>query len=128
MADGKVEVHIERSADEVWDLIKDFGGLDKWMAGVESCTLDGDVRTLKTMGVEIKERLVSQSDEERTQSYSIVEGPFPVEHHLATLSVEPEGDGAKFTWAYEVRPDDAAPTFAAIYEGSANAVKARLEP
>lgn len=127
MADGKVEVHIERSPDDVWALIQDFGGLDTWMPGIDACELDGDVRKLQTMGMEIHERLVSQDDAARTQSYSIVQGPMPLEHHLATLSVEPDGDGSRFTWAYEVRPDDLAAVFAGIYDGSAQAVKAQLE-
>lgn len=127
MADGKVEVHIERAPEDVWALIADFGGLATWMPGVESCELDGDVRTLQTMGMEIKERLVSQDDDARTQSYSIVEGPMPVEHHLATLSVEPDGDGSRFTWAYEVRPDALAEVFGGVYQGSAQAVKEHLE-
>lgn len=127
MADGKVEVHINRSPEDVWALISDFGGLDGWMPGIESCELEGDVRKLQTMGMELHERLVSQDDASRTQSYSIVQGPMPIEHHLATLSVEPDGDGSKFTWAYEVRPDDMAAAFGPVYKGSAQAVKAQLE-
>jgi len=127
MADGKVEVHIDRPPEDVWALIADFGGLDTWMPGIESCELDGDVRTLQTMGMTLKEQLVAQDEAARTQSYSIVEGPMPVEHHLATLSVEPDGDGTRFTWAYEVRPDEMAEVFGGVYEGSAKAVKAQLE-
>lgn len=127
MAEGKVEVSIGRPPEEVWALVADFGGLDAWMPGVESCQLDGDVRTLRTMGSTLKERLVAQDDEARTQSYSLVEGPMPVEHHLATISVEPDGDGSRFTWAYDVRPDDLAEVFGGIYEGSAKAFKEKLE-
>lgn len=127
MADGKVEVRIERSADDVWALIGDFGGLGGWMPGIESCTVDGDVRTLQTMGMEIQERLVSQDDGARSQSYSIVQSPMPLEHHLATLTVTPDGDGATLEWAYEVRPDEMAAAFAPVYEGSAQAVKQHLE-
>jgi len=127
MADGKVEVHIARSPDEVWALISDFGGLHTWMPGVESCQLEGDVRTLQTMGMELRERLVEQDEANRTQSYSLIEGPMPLEHHLATLSVVPDGDGSLFTWAYEVRPDEMAAAFGPVYEGSAQAVKTQLE-
>lgn len=127
MADGKVEVHIARSPEDVWALIGDFGGLAGWMPGIDSCVLEDDVRTLDTMGMQLKERLVSQDDDARVQSYSIVEGPLPVEHHLATLSVVPDGDGSLFTWAYEVRPDDMAGAFGPIYENSAQTVKQQLE-
>ena len=127
MADGKVEVHIARPPDEVWALVADFGGLDTWMPGVESCELDGDVRTLQAMGTTLKERLVAQDDDARSQSYSIIDGPMPVEHHLATISVDADGDGSRFTWAWEVRPDEMADVFGGIYTGSAKAFKDKLE-
>lgn len=127
MASGKVEVRIARSADDVWALISDFGGLDTWMPGIDSCEVEGDVRKLQTMGMEIHEKLVEQDDATRTQSYSIVESPMPVEHHLATLSVVPDGEGSLFTWAYEVTPDDMAGAFGPIYESSAQTLKGQLE-
>lgn len=127
MADGKVEVEIARSPQDVWALIGDFGGLGDWMPGIDSCELDGDVRKLQTMGMEIHERLVSHDDDSRTTSYTIVQGPMPIEHHLATISVEPAGEGSRLTWAYEVKPDEMAAAFGPVYEGSARAVKAQLE-
>ena len=127
MADGKIDVRIERSPDDVWALIGDFGGLADWMPGIESCELDGDVRKLQTMGMEIHEQQMSRDDATRTISYSIVKSPMPVEHHLATLSVAPDGDGSLLTWAYEVRPDEMAAAFGPVYEGSAQAVKGQLE-
>ena len=127
MADGKAEVEIARSPDDVWALIGDFGGLGDWMPGIDACEVDGDVRKIKTMGMEIHERLVSHDDHDRTISYSIVEAPMPIEHHLATISVAPSGDGSVLTWAYEVRPDDMAAALGPVYEGSAKAVKAQLE-
>ena len=127
MADGKVEVKIERSPDDVWALIGDFGGLGDWMPGIDSCTLEGDVRKLEMMGMEIHEKQMSRDDATRTIAYSIVKSPMPLEHHLATLSVAPDGDGSILTWAYEVRPDDMASAFGPVYDGSAKAVKAQLE-
>ena len=127
MADGKVEVTIERSPDDVWALIGDFGGLGGWMPGIESCELDGDVRRLQTMGMEIHEQLQERDDDARRLSYSIVQSPMPLEHHLATLTVTPEGGGSRLEWAYEVRPDEMAAAFGPVYEGSAQAVKQQLE-
>ena len=127
MADGKAEVDIARSADEVWAVVGRFEGLDEWMPGVDSCEMDGDVRKLQTMGMEIHEQLKGRDDAARSISYSIVQGPMPIEHHLATITVTPEGDGSRLTWSYEVRPDEMAAAFGPVYEGSAQAVKASLE-
>lgn len=127
MADGTTEVAIARSADDVWALVGRFEGLDEWMPGIEACEMEGDVRKLQTMGMEIHEQLQDRDDAARRISYSIVKSPMPLEHHLATLTVTPDGDGARLEWAYEVRPDEMAAAFGPVYEGSAQAVKQRLE-
>ena len=35
MAEGKAEVAIDRSPDDIWKLVREFGDLDQWMPGVE---------------------------------------------------------------------------------------------
>lgn len=127
MAEGKVEIRIERSADDVWAVIGDFGGLGEWMPGIDKCEVEGDVRVLHTMGLELHEQLKSQDDANRTHSYSLIQSPMPLEHHLATITVTPDGDGSILTWAYEVLPDEMLAAFTPIYEGSVQAVKAQLE-
>jgi len=127
MAEGKAEVTIARTPDEVWALVGRFEGLDEWMPGIDACEIDGDVRKLQMMGMEIHEQLKERDEAARRISYSIVKSPMPLEHHLATLTVTPDGAGAHLEWAYEVRPDDMAPAFGPVYEGSAQAVKKQLE-
>jgi hypothetical protein len=127
MADGKAEVKIASAPDKVWELVGDFGGLAEWMPGIDSCELDGDIRALQTMGLEIHEQLKERDDDARRISYSIVKSPMPLEHHLATISVAEEDGGSLVTWAYEIRPDEMVGAFGPIYEQSLQAVKARLE-
>jgi carbon monoxide dehydrogenase subunit G len=128
MADGKAEVSIDRSPDEIWKVMREFGGLDTWMPGVDSCVLDGDVRTIGTMGIEIKEQLRNRDDAARMISYSVVESPMSnLESHLATITVEPEGSGSHLTWSVEVAPDDLLGLFLPVYEGSVVALKNKFE-
>lgn len=128
MADGKAEVSIERSPDDVWKLIREFGGLDAWMPGIERCTVDGDVRTLNTMGIEIKEQLRTLDDANRTVAYSVIESPMGnLRSHLATLSVVPEGEGSHVTWAVDVDPDELLGLFLPVYEGAIVELKKQLE-
>jgi carbon monoxide dehydrogenase subunit G len=128
MADGKAEVSIDRSPDDVWKLLREFGGLADWMPGIESCTVEGDVRTLQTMGIEIKEQLRSLDDDGRRISYSVVESPMGnLESHLATISVDPDGSGSHVTWAVEVVPDELLALFLPVYEGSVVELKKALE-
>ena len=65
MASGKAEVSIATNPDDVWKLIRDFGGLADYMPGIDSCTVDGDVRTVGMMGIEIKEQLRDLDDDTR---------------------------------------------------------------
>ena len=128
MADGKAEVSIDRSPDEVWKLLREFGGLADWMPGIESCRVDGDVRTLQTMGIEIKEQLRSLDDDARRISYSVVESPMGnLESHLATISVDSAGTGTHVTWAVEVAPDELLALFQGVYDGALVEFKKQLE-
>lgn len=120
-------IDIDAPADEVWALIGDFGGLDKWMAGVDGCEVDGDVRTVSTMGMEIKELLVAHSDDDRAVTYSIIEGA-PCEAHSATVTVAPTGESSSHvTWEVSVEPDDGAELFVTIYQGCLDQLKTTLE-
>ncbi len=126
MASSAPEIHIDATPDQVWDLIHEFGDLS-YMPGVESVTVEGDVRTVSTMGMEIQERLVAKDDDDRTFSYAIVGGPVPVDSHQVNISVRPDGDGSTLVWEVTVTPDEALELFVPIYEGSLKAVKSHLE-
>jgi carbon monoxide dehydrogenase subunit G len=128
MADGKAELSIDRSPDEVWKVVREFGGLDEWMPGVESCTVEGDVRTIGMMGIEVKEQLRGVDEAARRISYSVVESPMGnLVSHLATIAVDSEGTGSHVTWSVDVVPDDLLALFVPIYEGSVAALKTKVE-
>jgi carbon monoxide dehydrogenase subunit G len=123
MAAGEVDVTVAASPDEVWAKVGDFGGVDEFFPGIESFRVEGDDRVIGMFGMEIRERLLSRDDAARTISYSVVDG-VPIESHTATISVEPDGDGAKVTWAYDVEPAEMAPIFGDTYKGALAAVEA----
>jgi carbon monoxide dehydrogenase subunit G len=128
MADGKAEISIDRSPDDVWKLVREFGGLEQWMPGVESCVVDGDVRSIGLMGIEVKEQLRERDDVARRFSYSLIESPMDnLESHLVTIAVDPEGAGSHVTWSVEIRPDDLLALFLPIYESSVVELKKKLE-
>jgi carbon monoxide dehydrogenase subunit G len=128
MADGKAEISIDCSPDDAWKLLREFGALAEWMPGVERCTLDGDVRTIGMMGIEIKEQLREFDDDARRIAYSVIESPMGnLESHLATIAVEPDGDRTRVTWTVAVVPDELLGLFLPVYEGSVAAIKQRLE-
>ncbi len=76
-------------------------------------------------GMEIRERLLAKDEENRVITYSVVEG-VPIDSHTATISVEPEGDGSKVIWAYDVTPDEMAPIFGDTYKAALDLARGHL--
>jgi mxaD protein len=126
MGTGNASISIDRSADQVWALIGDFGGIGGWMPGIDSCRVEGEDRILETMGMTITEHLVKKDDAARALTYSIVEGA-PVERHEAVITVIPDGEGSRVTWDVEATPDDMAGLMAAVYQQALDALKAHVE-
>jgi carbon monoxide dehydrogenase subunit G len=125
VAHERAEIELQASPDSVWALIGDFGGIGKWMPGIESCVVDGDDRILKTMGVEVIERLERRDEDNRTLTYRIVGGA-PVGNHEATVAVVPAATGSRVTWDVEVAPDEMAPVFRDIYRQALAALKDKV--
>ncbi|WP_282606033.1 SRPBCC family protein [Pelagibius sp. Alg239-R121] len=90
---------IDHPAEEVWALIGEYGHLDKWHPAVVKLELSGDggnglFRTLTLPdGAVLKEKLQSYSLDDMSYSYSIVEGPLPVQNYVSKITVRP-GDTA----------------------------------
>jgi carbon monoxide dehydrogenase subunit G len=123
---GQAAIDIDGSADAVWAVIGDFGGIGGWMPGIESCRVEGEDRVLETMGMTITERLVGRDDEHRTLTYSIIDGA-PVETHQGIVTVTPDGEGSHVTWNVDATPDEMAELLTTIYQGSLDALKAHVE-
>jgi carbon monoxide dehydrogenase subunit G len=126
MGTGKASVSIDRTPDEIWPLVADFGGIGEWMPGIDSCRVDGEDRILETMGMTITERLVEKDDTARALTYSIIDGA-PVERHEAVITVSPEGEGSIVTWDVDALPDEMAGLMTTVYQQSLDALKAHVE-
>ncbi len=104
MAQVTVKVNIPVAADQVWQTLRDFGGMDKWAYGVASLSLSGvglgAVRTITfSDGAEVVERLESLDDAGRRLSYTILSSSLPVEGYVASLTVRDLGPaGCEVEW------------------------------
>ena len=125
MGKAAVDIDIKADPDKVWGVVSDFGGLDTWLPGVDSCRREGDDRFLEMMNMNITEHLVKKDDAAKQLVYGITDG-VPVEHHEATITVAPAGDGSKVTW--EVDTDDAmTDMMSQIYQQGLVALKEHME-
>lgn len=103
---------LKPSADQVWQVLRDFGGVHRWLPGIDRCHVEngqqgdqvGAVRQLVARdGTRFRERLLALSDYDLTLAYAIIEAPFPISDHLAEIRVIPvtEGGGSFVAWSAE---------------------------
>lgn len=128
MANVSHDITIDRTPDEVWAVLGQFGGLDTWMDGVESCVVEGTHRTIGMAGgMTVGEDEVARDDAARTYSYTVDGAAMGVTKWLATVSVAADGAGSRATWALEMEPGDLAETIGGVYAGALAQLKAHCE-
>lgn len=114
----KESIMINAAPEKVWEVIGDFGGIDKWHPAVASTELKGDdmrVLTLKAEGnPTITEKLDKLDDEKmmlvykiedmsvvKTIEFNSQETPYytlPVTNYKSWLSVKAKDGGSEVTW------------------------------
>lgn len=124
---GRAEVRVEQSPDEVWAVVGDFGRLAEWSPGIDSCTVEGQDRTIVTGGMEFVERLVHRDEATRTLVYGVLpSGVMPITRHEATVAVEPAGSGSLVSWSFEIEPDQLTDVLLGAYQQGLDALRAHL--
>lgn len=124
-------------AEVVWKELSDFGGLDRWMPGVERCEVEGEgvgaLRTVAMGPVKVVERLDSFDDAGRRLSYALLEGPMPLRDFVGSIEVTETGAGscrvdwsARFELPEGVGEEQVAPGIEGGYGGALKALKVRL--
>ncbi len=109
-------------ADVVWDMVGAPERLPEWWDGIESCTVEGDQRTILTRsGLPMPERLLTIDGQQRRFQYRIT-APLFVEH-LSSIDVHDLHDGTCLT-VYSVDAEPAVLTL--VIAGAARAALNRL--
>lgn len=104
---------VPADADGVWRVVRDFNGLPSWHPAIEASEIEqgpaagevGAVRrlTLAGGGGTVRERLVSLDDTDRSYTYDMLDGPFPIRSYRSTVRVAPiTATGESFVewWAF----------------------------
>ena len=130
MASVNVQEQVSASADQVWQILGDFGGIDKWSDPrfIKSCECDGNsagaIRTITLAdGAVIRERLEAIDAGSRRFTYSILgECPLPVKDYVATAKVTETGSGScQVDWQSTFEPvgsvDEAEKMIRGVYTG-----------
>jgi hypothetical protein len=111
MASIRKEFILCRSAEQVWDALRDFGAVhERLVPGfVLDCRMDGDARIVTfANGSVARETLVTIDEGDLRLVYMIRSER--LKHHNASAQVTPDGAGrCRFVWITDVLPDDIAP-------------------
>lgn len=114
MSDVAVDVDFSSSADAVFKVFADFGGIAAWGPGIVSCKVEGSgigaVRSVEMPGgVVMQERLEALDDSDRVLVYSIVGDPPLIADYLATIKVSATGNGCRVDWSATFDAPEGAP-------------------
>lgn len=129
MARIEKSVEINRSPDEVWNVVGDVAGIANWMPALSDSRMESD--TVRKCGMgdagELTEDITMRDDGARRIEYRITDGPLPIDTHQASMSVDAADGGSRFTWVTEVTPDDLAGAMEPIMEEGVQALKDTVE-
>ncbi|MFN0026035.1 MAG: SRPBCC family protein [Acidimicrobiales bacterium] len=126
----------DHSAAAVWPVVSDFGGLHKYMRGMEPYPVVGSGigqdRSLPMAGGEVVERLTWLDNDAMAFSYTIISGPLPFERYVATVKLSADGARTGIEWQGNFEPagvtEEEASTLAnKIYAGAIKGFKKALE-
>lgn len=130
MASVRKEIIIESSADEVWEVIRDFGAGPSRMAPgfVVDTRVEEDSRVVTFAdGTVVRERFVSIDDAARRIVYSVVGDTIRPTHDNASMQVFDQRDGhSRLVWIHDVLPDDLAASLDTAMERGMTVIKRTL--
>ncbi|XAR53374.1 hypothetical protein NMG60_11021911 [Bertholletia excelsa] len=120
--EGKASAELATSrAEQVWPLLEDFFGLNKWFPTLTTCLpvhgVSGEpgcvrycagFKTPVNSGDKVvnwtKQKLLSIDPENLIFSYSIIDGNVGFNSYVSTVQVVPKEEGCKIERWYEVEP------------------------
>ena len=120
-----VTEELQASAQTVWELVREFDGIAKWLGPmVQNMTVEGEgigaIRTIALPGdMKLQEQLESYDEAGRSFAYAILgDGPLPVSNYLATLKIVEVGPNTcRVEWGSSFEPKNPEAEVVAMIEG-----------
>jgi Polyketide cyclase / dehydrase and lipid transport len=144
MAKAYYSTIFQHPAEDIWKIIRDFNNYPVWVDGAGESRIEdgksgdavGAIRNVLYQGRRIRQRLLAQSDLDRSQTYEFCDAPtLPVTGFLATLRVTPvvDGDRAFVEWSATfdcdpARRDDIAGTLRSWFGKWLQSLRKSMEP
>jgi len=111
-SEQKVSVNINVSPEKAWEIIGAVDGVNKWLAPIETCRIEGDKRYCSTGEGRFEEDILKVDHESRELYYAIPEqNMIPVRNILGMMKVR-EGDDnnsvVDWQWRFDVEENSEA--------------------
>jgi uncharacterized membrane protein len=128
MATLRSSVVVQRSASDVWNVVRDAPNVSTWFPGIIESSGDRKKRTVVLAGGSaLVEEIVTLDDELRRLQYRAVDGDLPVSSHLGTIDVlELSGDSSIVVYSTEIEPAELADAFHAAIDEAVAALPSYL--
>ncbi|MBV6442617.1 MAG: SRPBCC family protein [Haliscomenobacteraceae bacterium CHB4] len=130
----KISVTIDVSSEAAWGVIGAVDGVDKWLAPIQACRLEGNKRYCTTEGGEFSEDILKVDHENRVLSYGIpVQHMIPVKNILGYMQVHDSANGqatVEWSWDFDVeeaREAEAKETLAMVGNIGITGIEALLK-
>jgi hypothetical protein len=94
----ELRIDVDAPADVTWSVVGDPTAVPRWFPKYVECTVEGDVRTLRSAeGAVLVENLLDRDETERRYAYTVTAGP-PLRSHMASFQVVARGAGSTIVW------------------------------
>lgn len=100
---------IDRPVDQVWALLRDFNGHDRWHPAIRESHMQGGAPSDRIGGVRdfrlasgerVCERLIRMSDRTRSLTYTITRSDVPLSDYVAHVELKPVTEGNRTFWRW----------------------------
>lgn len=135
--EAEVDKEVNASPDKVWEVIGEFCDIKQWHPAIAKCELSGKGNSQQRHltlqdGAMMVEQQVTRKDSQHLYSYTIVDGPLPLENYQSTIMVTPSGRGSLITWTGSFdasgAPDtDVVNLVKGIYQAGVDGIAAKAE-
>jgi NADPH:quinone reductase len=112
MVDLRRSTIVDAPIGQVWAILRDFNGHDKWHPVVAMSTIEdgapsdlvGAVRDFQLAdGSRIREQLLSLNDHDHSFEYCILDSPLPLFGYVASVRLKSVTDGDQTFWEWRAR-------------------------
>ena len=120
------EYPIDSTVDAAWAKLADVGNVHQMLSILTDTTIDGDKRMCAMVGGgRIEELILSIDDDRHRVAYSVLSAPgVDLEFHAASMSLQADGDAARFIWTTDLKPDEAADQIAGLIDNERDNIRA----